>query len=931
MASFMSASPAGSSPASVVTAILVGSTSGLAETLEAVRRQVYEPEEIVIIGGDADARRLAGAEGVEWFPAISAMFSRDGLAATHLWFLRSGAEPRPDALTALAGAATSLDAAVAGSKILDRDDPEHLLSVGFATDVFETPYTGLDDDELDQGQYDVVRDVAAVGGESLFVRRDLARGLGGPDRLMPTAAAATDFCQRARLRGARVIVVPSSEVLVADQGTVREPWRERAGRLRAMGKAYGPLTLLWTLPMAFLSGLVQSVLSLFLGRWTFFDWIRAWTWNVARLPNTVGERRRARHARVVGDEELFRYQVSGSVSLKRTWSEVSDRVRARLPGEDTLSMQAIGEELRRPALVVGIVAVVLVLAAVRSLWASGLPAVGYSLPFPGSWSAALQAYAGGWNPGGFGSEMALPPLIAVAGVLRAVVFDSGRLAEYLAIAGAALLGVWGTVRLLRGWGVTAVPGTLAGLVYIAGSGYQGLAANTAVGAMIAAGLMPLVLRLSLASWPPSALGRAGRVALIGALVGVAAAASPVMLVVPVAALLIWALLNVSDRVAWRATAACAVGTVLAVPLLFPWVGAVDLTAFLTDGAAYWTTSIVVVVAALVGALAVIVAGPRRLALVAAWGGVLAAGGALAARSGDLGGGGQIGLAGLVLVSLGLAAIAGAALETVTRAEAAGWRRVVAVVGVAAAIALLAASSTVLLGGRAGLPADRFREALSFTMARPGDAAESRVLMLGAPGDLPGEERTIQGAAYRVVSAPMVELWEALLPDPRPADLALEGVLDTIIAGETSRAGAALAAFGIRWIVVMDDGQYSAAWSDRLTGQLDIVSLSAGLDNATYEIEAEDPVRAITSGGTAWPSVGTGYEGTPGGWRLVVRENAHDRWGPGPWSQSGEWNEVSASAGVAAFSPIPGRRLQAILAGVWLLILLGFAWAGRRFG
>ena len=621
----MSASSAGANPASVVTAILVGSTPGLAETLDAVRGQVYESDEIVIIGGDTDARRLAGAEDVEWFPAIAAMFSRDGSTASHLWFVRSGARPRTDALAALADTATSLDAAVAGSKILDLDDPGHLLSVGFATDVFDSPYTGLDDDELDQGQYDVVRDVAAVGGESLFVRRDLARGLGGPDRLLPSLAAATDFCQRARLRGARVIVVPSSEVLVVDGGTEREPWRERAGRFRAMGKVYGPLTLLWTVPVAFLSGFADSTLSLFLGRWTFFDWLRAWAWNLVRLPNTLGERRRARHARAVGDEELFRYQVSGSVSLKRTSSQLSDRIRARLPGEDAIGVEAIGQELRRPSLIVGVAAVFLVLIAVRSLWSFGLPAVGESLAFPGSWLAGLGAYAGGWNPAGFGSEEVLPPLVAVVSVLRGLTLDSGRLAEYVAIAGSALLGVWGTVRLLRGWGIKAVPGTLAGLVYVTGSAYQGLASQTAIGTMIGLGVVPLVLRLALARWPKTALGRAGRVAAIGASTGIVALASPSLLLVPVVALLVWALINVNDGGAWRAVAISGAGVVLAIPMLFPWAGAVDLNVFLTQGAAFWSTSIVVVAATMIAAVAVVVSAPRRLALVAGWGGVLAAG------------------------------------------------------------------------------------------------------------------------------------------------------------------------------------------------------------------------------------------------------------------------------------------------------------------
>jgi hypothetical protein len=893
---------------------------------------VYEVDEIVIIGGDADVRRMAGAEDVEWFPAISAMFSRDGLSASHLWFVRTGARPRADALGALAGTAASLDAAVAGSKILDVADPDHLLSVGFATDVFGTPYTGLDDDEVDQGQYDVVRDVAAVGGASLFVRRDLARGLNGPDSLMPSTAAATDFCQRARLRGARVIVVPSSEVLVHDPGPVREPWRERAGRLRGMAKAYGPLTLVWAWPMAFLSGFVQSLLSLLLGRWTFFDWLRSWGWNLTRLPSTLRERRRARNGRVVGDEELFRYQVSGSVALKRTSSELSDRIRRRLPGEDTISVEVIGQELRRPAFIVGVVAVLFVLIAVRSLWSSGLPAVDYSLPFPGSWSAALGAYAGGWNPAGFGSEEPLTPLIAAAGVLRAVTLDSGRLAEYVAMAGSALLGIWGSVRLLRGWGIKAVPGTLAGIAYVAGSAAQGLGAETAVGAMIGLGVVPWVVRLSLARWPQAALGRVGRVAAVSATTAVVAVASPSLIVVPVVALLVWALVNLNDRNAWRGLMVAALGTVLAVPALFPWAGAADLTAFLTDGDAYWSTSIVVVAAAAVGALTVVLSAPHRLALVAGWGGVLAAGGALVARSGGFGGGDEVGYAGLVLAALGTAGLVGAAFESITRAETAGWRRVAGGVGVVAAAVLVAASASILLGGRAGLPSDEFREALAFTQARPGDPAASRVLMLGAPGSLPGDERTIEGAAYRVVSAPMVELWEGHLASERPADEALHDVLATIISGETSRAGEALAPFGIRWIVIMGEGAHASAWKERLTGQLDIVSLSAGLANETYEVETADASRAQTDSGSVWPRVGAGYEGAPEtGARLTVRDNAHPRWGPGPWEQSGPWNEVSAAEGVAGFDPIGGRRSQAYAAGAWILILSGFAWAGRRFG
>jgi GT2 family glycosyltransferase len=343
---------------------------------------------MIVVGGESDARRIAVDHDVGWIANIGGAVDASG-DASHLWIVHEGVEPRPDALGALTWEATRLDASVAGSKVLDIDEPKRLLSVGFATDIFDSPYTGFEADERDQGQYDVVRDVAAVGGQSVLLRLDLARGLGGPDRSMATFSAAVDFCQRSRLRGARVIVVPSSEVLARDESGRIDRWRERGGRLRAMTKVYGSTTLLWALPMAFLSGFAQSVLLLFLGRWRFLDWLRAWAWYILKLPNTLGARSAARRGRVVGDAELFRYQVSGSVALKGVVKELSDRIRQRLPGEDRLSVEAIGSEIRRPAFIVGAVALLFVLLATRSIWTVGLPAVGYSLPFAESGTSAV--------------------------------------------------------------------------------------------------------------------------------------------------------------------------------------------------------------------------------------------------------------------------------------------------------------------------------------------------------------------------------------------------------------------------------------------------------------------------------------------------------------------------------------------------------------
>ena len=398
----MSSRAEDSPPVSIVAAITLGDPAAITDTLAAMSGQVYEPARVVVVGGDADGRRAADEQGAEWSASLSALLASLTTDVSHVWVLRAGTVPRPDALDALIEGAERTGSAVAGSKVLQLDNPETLISVGIATDVFDTPYLGLDDDEIDAGQYDVVRDVAAVSGASMLIRRDLAKGVAGPDPLLPRQAAAIDLCQRARLRGARVVVVPSSEVLFP-AGAEARPWREEAGRIRAMLKVYSLLTLLWTIPLDFLIGFVQAVVAPFLGRWTFFGWIKSWLWNLYRLPSTLRERFAARKGRVVGDAELFRYQLRGSATLRSLGSAISTRLRTRVGSDEALTLASLGRDLRQPALVVGLISLVVIGLATRSIWADGFPAVGYSLPLPQSGGDALRAYAGGWNPSGFGS------------------------------------------------------------------------------------------------------------------------------------------------------------------------------------------------------------------------------------------------------------------------------------------------------------------------------------------------------------------------------------------------------------------------------------------------------------------------------------------------------------------------------------------------
>jgi GT2 family glycosyltransferase len=909
----------------VVAAVAVSDPEAVPKTLGAVRGQVYEPARIVLVGGGADVRRTADLEGVGWFASLAAMLGAIDTNVTHLWVVRSGAVPRPDALEALVGEAVRNDAAIAGSKLLHADDAEKLISVGLATDVFDSPYVGLDPDEIDFGQYDVVRDVAAVPAASILMRRDLAKGVDGPDRRMAPIPSAVDLCQRARLRGARVIVVPSSEVLIDEERTRDAHWREEAGRIRAMLKVYSWLTLIWALPTSLLIGFLSAIVAPFLGRFTLFSWLAAWLWNIAFLPSTLTARRRARRGRVGDDAELFRFQLRGSAELRTLGSEVAVRLRDQLGLEEGRGFTDLGRDLRQPAFVIGFLAVLFALFSTRAIWGGSMPAVGYSLPLPESGWDAVLSYAGGWNPAGMGSVEPLRPFVGLAGLVQTVLLNRPGATMALFVVGAALAGLWGTVRLFRRFGIETVPALFAGSILIAGPAAQTIMNDTGITAWIAMGAVPWALQVALRRLPDGFFGRLGRLATATWVIGVVAVISPLVGLVPLVALLIWALVNVSERAAWRAALFGGIATVLAVPMLVPWIAVADLDRFLGSGAAaFWEPSIVVVVAVGAALLAVVIGAPGRLAAVGIWGGALAALGAVVARTGDAGFGREVEHLGLVLASLGSAAVVAATFEALTRVDTVvGWRRFVISLGTVAGIVVTAATLLVVLPGRMGLPGDQYDRDIGFTAAAGNDPSSARILVVGPADTLPGDSRIVRGASYRVVSAAIPTMDEAWLGDPTGADRALEVALNEVIDGETFRAGEVLADYGVRWVVALGDTPLESVFS----AQLDLVALGTA-DGVALTFDGAPPTRAIADDGTPWRLTSTGYVGPESSGRVRIAESANGRWRP-DWQQQGWANSLSATDGTIGFDPITARRTQAVVAAAFALGLMVLSIVGRR--
>lgn len=932
--------------ASVATVVLADPNGGIEATLDALGSQVYEQVGVVVVGQAEVSGSAAGDAGIDIsdFSVSGRRVVRRSTVAevvaalppsvTHVWFVREGAIPKPDTLSFLIADMDRTDASIAGSKVVG--DANSLLSVGLVTDAFCVPYSGMDSTERDQGQYDVVRDVAAVAGISMAVRRDLLVGLGGVDPQLEPFEAAIDLAQRARLKGARIIVSPASTVRYQGRARSGRRWRAEASRIRSMLKVYSPLTLLWTIPLDFVIGFVEAFVSMFLGKWFFFDFVKAWGWNIAKLPSTLSARRLARRGRVAGDPDLFRFQRRGSVKVTRLVQAVAEALRRRLPGDDRLSVESIGSDIRQPAFVVGALAVIFVLLSSRNIWSDGLPAVGFTLPFPSSGWDALAGYAGGWNPAGLGSPESLRPLLALAGIAKIITFHATTLPEYLLTAGSMLAGLWGMTRLLRTWSIAAAPALIGGLVYVAGPTAQGIGNNTFIGTTIALGILPWALRMCLAPLAPGFWSAASRLAAVGLVFAALAGFSPLLLVVVAPAVFVYAIFAWTDEAAWRGVVLALGGTAMAGVLLSPWIWSVDLVGIARQGYAYWYASPVLGVAGAVVAVVAIGAGRKGLGIVAGWGALLAALGFLGSRSGAFGWGVETESVSLAMAGLGIAIVIAVVTEGVFREGIGATRRAALAIGSLSAILLVVGSLTIVIGGRAGLPSDVYVETLAFTQAREGEAERARVLLVGRPDLLPGDSRTVQGGSYRVVSATVPDLGEAHLAPRLPFDDLLAENLEAIITGKTRRAGGELATFGIRWIVVMGDSEgtnadeSALAWRNVFAGQLDLLPISSSTGNATFVTDVAPVGRALTSDLDSWPRDGWTYSGEPvETGRVFVAENADTGWGPPPRETVGAMNVVAASDGVVTYSADGGQRTQALLVLVGVMVLVGVVAVGRR--
>ena len=165
----------------VAAVVVAESAERLAACLSAVGRQVYGPTQLFVVGGDQRVRAVAGEHEALWRPSLRAVLSAlapetaftSGCCAT---------APGPGPMPWRPWCAT-----VPGPRRRWRGPrcstpPTPRCWSRWATPPTSStpPTAACRPGELDQQQYDVIRDVAAVSGASMLVRLDLLSRPGGP-------------------------------------------------------------------------------------------------------------------------------------------------------------------------------------------------------------------------------------------------------------------------------------------------------------------------------------------------------------------------------------------------------------------------------------------------------------------------------------------------------------------------------------------------------------------------------------------------------------------------------------------------------------------------------------------------------------------------------------------------------------------------------
>jgi GT2 family glycosyltransferase len=578
-------------------------------------RSLYLPKTLVALAGqDAppDAVVLVDA-GPHADPAIAEMAMRCGiprekLSVVHavraknfgqavaaglsgrltvgpIWLLHDDCRPQASCLRLLAAALElAPSAGLVGPKQVRADNPALLGEVGVTTTPLGRRAPFGHDGELDQGQFDGLEDVLAVGSAGMLIRPEAWLSLGGFTPALGPFRDGLDISRRARLAGYRVMVEPAAR-LEHEQATYRGLRATSTGRrgarqarvastersYRARRSAW-VFTLLAGASMAAVVPLAVMAVVLGFGRFVWriarkefrlaVDELAAPLAVVFRPDGWLRARHLARRTRRAPRRSLAPLLVSAREARvarrDRRVTEADRRRRALAPTEiEIAEHRELGTRRRRMATAVFTLALVLTGAALYRLVGPGTVTGGPLGPQERSVWELLRLAGGGWQGVGLGEAGPADPFSAVWALVTALCFGDGAAAVKLVAIGAPLAaaaGAWFAAGAasrstwIRAWAAicwvaspalwTALSaGRLGPAVTHAALPWVFLGVARAIGAN-RLDVRPAVFEGEAAREAPLSVGSTAAAAAAGLVFALAAAGSPVLLPLGLVAVLV---------------------------------------------------------------------------------------------------------------------------------------------------------------------------------------------------------------------------------------------------------------------------------------------------------------------------------------------------------------------------------------------------------
>src|SRR5947207_10238994 len=478
----MSATTASSSPPERVPSVLVvlavrDAAEWLRECLQALAAQTY-PRVGVLAVDDASADGSnellvqALGEGRVLRHDIRVGLSRcfdEAVAhpvaaeADFVLLLHDDAVLDPEAIARLVEATMLAGAervGIVGAKIVDWDHPRRLRDVGRSADLFGHPYSALQAEEIDQGQFDRVLEVLSVDSCAMLVAREVWQTSGLFDERLGDDDGDLDLCWRARIAGFNVLMTPLARVrhaAVAERDD--RPGVERSRRYEEDRAALASVlkndalpTLVWVVPLGVVLTVVRLLYLLLSRRFEeAYDVVAAIGWNVAHLPGTLRARRRVQKHRRIKDHVLRRFTESAGLRLPR-WFMTAERIleeqreleaeEADEPTAARLRQRTVSLVSTHPGIVACFLGIVVGALAARGLLGSG-PLYGGAIPaFPSSPAGFFAELASAYRTTPLGGSLAASPALGLMGVLSDLLFANTSLAQKIMVgAGPALAAV----------------------------------------------------------------------------------------------------------------------------------------------------------------------------------------------------------------------------------------------------------------------------------------------------------------------------------------------------------------------------------------------------------------------------------------------------------------------------------------------------------